>query len=303
MREILSIFIVALTILSMSCKNETETTGKYDDTNKNMNEKKAFVRRLEFPRLKGGKSVVVTHILENDEVNYSLEWDGDKRSNRWTCYQLYSSNCQQNVKRWRPENGENQYPDDPKLPAGYAFSYDHYVRSGYDHGHLCPSADRLASLQANKQTFFISNMQPQVHNFNDGIWATMERWVRNQITFGSPDTLFVCRGGTIDKPEQISKKLKDGFIVPGYFFSAVLLKYRDPNGAWQYKALGFWFEHKANKDADLRKYVVNIDRLESLTGLDFFCNLPDNIETRVESLPIESILSIWNFASSAKKQR
>ncbi|MBF1436746.1 MAG: DNA/RNA non-specific endonuclease, partial [Prevotella micans] len=74
-------------------------------------------------------------------------------------------------------------------------------------------------------------------------------------------------------------------------------------GEWQYKALGFWFEHKANKDADLRKYVVNIDRLESLTGLDFFCNLPDNIETRVESLPIESILSIWNFASSAKKQR
>ena len=75
----------------MSCKNETETNGKYDDTNKNMNEKKAFVRRLEFPRLKGGKSVVVTHILENDEVNYSLEWDCDKRSTRWTCYQPYSS--------------------------------------------------------------------------------------------------------------------------------------------------------------------------------------------------------------------
>ena len=53
----------------------------------------------------------------------------------------------------------NQYPDDESIPSQYRFESDPFWRSGYDHGHICPSADRLASADANYQTFFMSNMQ------------------------------------------------------------------------------------------------------------------------------------------------
>lgn len=68
--------------------------------------------------------------------------------------------------------------------------------------------------------------------------------------------------------------------MPKYFFMALL--YKAPAG---YKAIAFWTENldeDKSKD-DLRNYVISIDKLEQLTGIDFFCNLPDDIETKVEA--------------------
>lgn len=62
-----------------------------------------------------------------------------------------------------------------------------------------------------------------------------------------------------------------------------------------YRAMGFWIKHEANKDTNLAKYVVNIDELEKFTGIDFFCNLPDDIENHVEGLPLENVLRAWGF--------
>lgn len=66
--------------------------------------------------------------------------------------------------------------------------------------------------------------------------------------------------------------------MPKYYFTAILSV---KNG--KYHALGLWFEHKSNKDTKLRNYAVTIDRLEKLTGIDFFCNLPDATENEVEA--------------------
>ena len=80
-----------------------------------------------------------------ESVNYALEWDGEKKANRWTCYQMYASNRVSNTSRY--ESDDNQYPQDPDLPQAYRWETDPFRRSGYDHGHLCPSADRLYSGQ------------------------------------------------------------------------------------------------------------------------------------------------------------
>ena len=77
-------------------------------------------------------------------------------------------------------------------------------------------------------------------------------------------------------------KIKDKMIVPKYFFMAVLKK--SSNGT--YRAFGFWTEHLNNyvpSNTDLKQYSMSIDDLEEKTGMDFFCNLPDNIEKEVES--------------------
>ena len=195
--------LLALSTFSSCSKDDSNSngTGKVkavvNNANSNLKDVRPATHRLEFPRLKGRSSTILTHKLNTGEINYSVEWDIVKKSNRWTCYEIYARNVEKNVPR-KPYTDPNQYPFDPLFPANAFFTYDPYRGSGYDHGHLCPSEDRRYSRESNDQTFYLSNMQPQVHGFNAGVWETMESKMRTYITAAkiSKDTLFICRGGT-----------------------------------------------------------------------------------------------------------
>lgn len=272
------------------------------NSNKNISGPAEAQYRYEFPKLKGGSSVVVVHrsILnkntKDEGINYCVEWDYSINAQRWSCYQLYSSinyHSSYNVARYYADNdgtlsAECQYPNDADISVNYQFAEDPYKYSGYDHGHICPSADRQRATECNYQTFYITNMQPQYNKFNAGLWEKMEEDVRNWAN--QSDTLYVCKGGTIDKKSNIleyvsrnshqSSQVNDSHIpVPKYFFMAVLSR---KGSQWQ--AMGYWVEHvNADRSNDNRKsYAVSIDVLEGLTGIDFFCNLPDDIENKVE---------------------
>lgn len=285
------------------------TTPPIDDgtsanINKNTSGPKEAQTRYEFPKVKGGSSVVVVHHAQINAglegVNYSVEWDTNVNAQRWSCWQMYTDITRNSVSRYSATNDGTlspscQYPNDPDLAAEYRMTADPYKNNGlgFDHGHICPSADRLSSTETNYQTFFITNMQPQYSNFNGSNsssainqrspWYRLEERVRAWAS--SCDTLYVCKGGTIDKSENILQYLTDKIVaknkipVPKYFFVAVFGK-----KGTTYKAVGFWMEHLANYDSQLPLsiYAKSIDELEELTGLDFFCNLPDNIEDVVE---------------------
>lgn len=299
------VWVISLLALGTftSCSKDDDNstdTGRTEvvtnNTNSNLKDLRTATHRLEFPKLKGGHSTILTHKLSSGEINYSVEWDIEKMSNRWTCYQIYASNAKKTVKR-KSQQSADLYPMDPLCPSNAFFSYDPYRGSGYDHGHLCPSQDRANSRESNDQTFYLSNMQPQVHGFNAGIWEVMEIKLRTYITntSGSKDTLFICRGGTIDKQDQFTY-IKNKFIVPTYFFSAALMKYKvRGQGDWQYKAIGFWFKHEDNNGTSLKPYIISIKELEEKTGIDFFCNLPDNIEREVESKTPAQMILTWNI--------
>ncbi|MBO6287887.1 MAG: DNA/RNA non-specific endonuclease, partial [Prevotella sp.] len=197
--------------------------------------------------------------------------------------------------------GDPQYPMDPDLPTSYYLDNDYYWGSGFDHGHICPSADRLYSAEANYQTFFLTNMQPQYKNFNGsgnsgGVWLTMENKVRQWTPKNTSDTLYIVKGGTIDRvyleggaEDGVLQRIDGKLIVPKYFFVALL--YKNSTG---YRGLALWFPHNNEVhgyDA-LTDYALSIDELEARTGIDFFCNLPDDIEGQVErALP----LSAWGL--------
>ena len=255
------------------------------NANKNYDGMQPEVARLEFPRLKGGKSIVIVHKTDDAYgLNFCTEWDYEKMSQRWSCYQMYKGYTG-NAGRYE---GNPQYPFDEDLQAIEAktgltmyWDQDYFRSSGYDHGHICPSADRQYSTAANKQTFYLTNMQPQYPQFNQKLWAKMEDRMRKWIA-NSPatDTMYVCKGGTIDDEANIIERVKGKLIVPKYFYMAIL--YKNAEG---YKAIAFWAEN-INVDHsgdDLRDYVMSIDRLEEMTGIDFFCNLPDDIENKVEA--------------------
>lgn len=290
-----SILLCTFALALASCSSDSEDNGGSSasrNTNSNFSNVNVMTHRLEFPKLKGGNNVVLVHTLSNGEVNYSVEYDTDKKSTRWSCYQLYASNRKTGDGVTRYTSTTNQYPQDPLLDQQYRWSTDPFVRSNYDHGHLCPSADRLNTSEANYQTFFLTNMMPQNSVFNAKVWANMEKQVRNWLSATSKDTLFIVKGGTIDNADQYTTMDRTGgkLIIPKYYFMAVLM-----HNSTGYKAMGFWIEHKANSDTNLSPYVVNIDKLESLTGLDFFCNLPDDIENHVEGLDVEKVKIAWGL--------
>ena len=133
----------------------------------------------------------------------------------------------------------------------------------------------------------MTNIYPQVANFNGKLWAKLEGQVR---TWGkNSNVMYVCKGGTIDKESEIIGRTTGNHIVPKYFFMALVSQ--TTKGI---RGIAFWMEHiDEDRSGDkLSKYAISIDELENKTGLDFFCNLPDDTEKSVEA---NLTLSDWNL--------
>lgn len=245
--------------------------------------------RLEFPRFYQGtnKTYEVTHYTTEANLgelcNYSIEWDAKLKANRWTCYELYDVLLQKNVKR------QDDFRQDPEIPANEQTSLKDYSGSGFSRGHLCPSGDRLYSTAQNKQTFYLTNMQPQIQGHNGGVWGDLEKKVRDWA--GRCDTLYIVKAATIDKDEYICKQadldemaqkessyksLHFNGIVPKFFYMALLAYDKKTN---TYRALGIWSPHYNNSKSE----YITIQELQNRTGIDFFCNLSDDIEQAVET--------------------
>ena len=274
------ILFVLATVLFAACNDDNPlapSTGGTPNANSNaglVTQKKALYRtessatdmqkvanRLEMPRLQGGtQNLFVVHTLSNGVVNYSMEYDCTLKANRWTAYQWYVglSSKEENWNRNNWRNGESfngytgysgPFQPDPLLPKQYQTTLEDHTRNGYDRGHMLGSADRLNSKDANGQTFYLSNMHPQLAGFNQGgIWYNLENRLRNEYDKNSfRDTLYVVKGGTIGKGQY--SLAKNNVPVPRYFYMAILCKNGEKTQGG-YKAIAFWMEHKANKDTD-----------------------------------------------------
>lgn len=246
----------------------------------------AYTKLIEVPQLKQGNTFVyhAVKVGADSIMNFCLEYDREKYHSRWVAFRFDATTRNRLVSR-KDREISPQYPRDPKLNPADALEDDALYGSGYNHGHLVASADRLYSREANDQTFYMSNMSPQIGDFNGGLWLKFEQKIQalgRSNTFC--DTLYVCKGGTIDRSEHIIKYVADGrMAVPKYYFmAAVAVK----NGT--YKGIAFWMEHKKYSSSEsapdkMRKYALSIDALEEKTGINFFHNLPEKVETVVEA--------------------
>lgn len=303
------LILLAAAPLFLACSSDNDEEASSENANRNTPTTEQAVTRLEFPRLKGGSSKVIVYrtpentTYDKDGVNFAVEWDTDKKSQRWTCYTITKANRTKNVNRY---SGTPQYPFDTDNLSQSDYHYttsaqygtsDLIYGSGFDHGHICPSNDRRYSFLANKQTFYMTNMQPQYAVFNgsakehsySGLWLNMESFLQGSkasngqkgLTLNDGDTLFVCKGGTIDTEDGILMRIQGKQIVPKYFFTALLYK----KASGYTTAMAFWFEHTNvyHGNDPLKNYAITVRELEQKTGIDFFCNLPDATENKVET--------------------
>jgi endonuclease G len=228
-------------------------------------------KKMEIPATANEKLVV-------HHTAYSLLYSEEHEQAIWIAYELTSEETNKKFDR------SDKFIVDPSIKTGSATNAD-YTGSGYDRGHLAPAADMSWSNQTMQESFYYSNMSPQDPSFNRGIWKKLEELVRTWAVENK--ALYVVTGPILTKglptigPNKVS--------VPEYYYK-VLLDYSEPD----LKAIGFILPNKAGSGS-IQDFAVSVDKVEKITGLDFFPMLPDNKESVLES---SICISCWTWKAT-----
>jgi len=187
---------------------------------------------------------------------YTLSYNEKFEQAEWVAYEL---------KKEYLKNGDYKRPyfiEDPKVTTGSA-DWRNYKNSGYDKGHLCPAGDMEFNKDAYNDTFYTSNISPQKHDFNSGIWNRLEQKTRYWAE--KYKDIYVVTGGVLkDSDKKIGT---EKVAVPKYFYKIILTK-----SGKEHKAIAFLVPNK-DSDRPIYDFVVPIETLEKMTGIDFFPNL------------------------------
>lgn len=215
------------------------------------------------------KSLEYLPVPSNDLVRhtyYILSYNEKYEQANWVYYSITDSMIIHGG-----EERSNKFKIDPAVPTGSAKPSD-YIKSGYDRGHLCPAGDMGFNPVAMQESFYMSNMSPQVPEFNRGIWKELETQVRNwakkeQKLYVVSGPIFRNNRGTIGK---------DQVLVPGYYYKVIF----DPEV--KPRMISFILPNSGS-DRPLSDFAVPVDEVEKQTGYDFFSQLPDDLESGLEN--------------------
>jgi len=198
---------------------------------------------------------------------FTLSYSEENEQAEWVAYELKKSDLAKN-------EFERPYFIEDKSVKTKSADWRNYKNSGFDRGHLCPAGDRRMSFEAYNETFLTSNISPQNHDFNAGIWNRLEQKVR--FWAEKYDGVYVVTGGVLEgNMETIGD---ENVSVPNEFYKIVL----DASDG-DYKVIAFLMPNKPSSES-FYEYTVSIDEVEAKTGIDFFPQLPDSIENDLEQM-------------------
>ncbi|MBC1218559.1 DNA/RNA non-specific endonuclease [Nostoc sp. UCD121] len=209
------------------------------------------------------------------KTQYVVSYNRSKGTPNWASWQLNKS--------WlgKAERQDNFRPDNT-LPAGWVrITPSMYSGSGYDRGHIVPSADRSLTVEDNSSTFLMTNMMPQTPDNNRNTWGNLEDYCRELVSQGKE--LYIVAGpfGSLGEP------LKGKVTVPKSTWKIVVVLDNPGSGlngitaSTRVIAVNIPNEQEINND--WRAYKVSVDQLENLTGYDFLSNISPNIQEVIES--------------------
>jgi endonuclease G, mitochondrial len=218
---------------------------------------------------------------------YALEHSSVDKIPIWVCERIEGDQLGGSLAR------DDAFGPDPQLPQGERAELADYRKSGYSRGHMAPAGDQTRDEERKRETFFLSNMAPQVQSHNSPTWSGLEDLARKWVADGKVDVEHVITGGFFYDPAEEDSRTADGEIeyktigpnhvaVPTHFYKIVLGR---SNGQW--RGVAFVIEHRAGIGTvrDFTTYVKPIDWIEERTGLDFFPQLSGPEQVRLEKSP------------------
>lgn len=198
---------------------------------------------------------------------YVVGYCEKRKDPAWVCYRAFK------VNNLAPPERPESFAVDPRTEA--RVTPRDYTGSGFDRGHMAPNYVIAICYgpAAQMETFLMSNIIPQTGRLNRGIWNRLEQTIARDYAreFGE---VWVTAGPAFDSRIE---KLKSGVEVPDACWMIVTDEDRG-----RVRALAFLFDQNAGGER-LEKYLTSIDRIEAQTGLNFMQDLPDDVETQLES--------------------
>lgn len=211
-------------------------------------------------------NLLVTH------TGYILSYNKERGAANWVMWHLSASDIG-TVDR-------GNFAPDGLLPASLRIKPSDYTGSGFDRGHMCPSADRTDTVDNNQETFLMSNMQPQTAKLNRQTWRFLEEYTRAQVKQNQEAYIIAgCYGD--------SGRIKNKVTIPTNCFKIVVLLPEGSNDLKRIKTTTRVIAVDMPNTADIsqrwRTFRTTVDAVEEATGYDFLSTVPDEIETVIES--------------------
>ena len=209
-----------------------------------------------------------------EKTQYAMSYNRDHGEANWVSWHLDST--------WLGSvSRQNDFRTDPTVPFGwYQVKATDYVGSGFDRGHMCPSADRTTTITANSATFLMTNMIPQLPANNQAVWARLESYCRTLVSRGNE--LYIVSGG-----QGLQYFIANGHVaVPAQTWKVIIVL---PNGTNDVsrvttttRTIAVVIPNSGSINSDWRTYRVSVDQVEAVTGLDFFSNVPQALQAAIE---------------------
>jgi endonuclease G, mitochondrial len=209
-----------------------------------------------------------------EKPQYSLSYSRDNGGPNWVSWHLDSS--------WLGSAPrQDDFRADTTLPSGwYRVQSTDYSGSGFDRGHMCPSADRTVTVTANSSTFLMTNMIPQLPANNRGVWANLESYSRTLVSQGSE--LYIISGG-----HGLQHFIANGHVaVPAQTWKVIIVLPVGNNVVSRVntstRTIAVVMPNSGSIGSDWRAYRVSVDQVEAITGFDFFSNVSTGIQAVIE---------------------
>ncbi|NEO83016.1 MAG: DNA/RNA non-specific endonuclease [Spirulina sp. SIO3F2] len=209
-------------------------------------------------------------LIEKDQ--YTLAYSCDRGIAHWVAWRL-------NTDWFGPAERNDDFRADPDLPEGCpVVTPSDYRGSGFDRGHLAPSADRTRSQADNSATFLMTNMIPQAPENNREVWRELEEYTRDLVFEGHE--LYIIAGGS-----GTQGKLAGKVTIPRYTWKIILILDDDnPTVTEDTPIIAVWMPNDDSvDDTDWQDYLVSVDKIEKETGFDFFSVLAKPLQRAIES--------------------
>jgi endonuclease G len=211
-----------------------------------------------------------------ERPQYALSYNRDHGIPNWVSWQVTKQDLG-DVQR------SPTFSPDTSLPKGwYRVVLDDYTGSGYDRGHMCPSADRTATAKDNLATFILTNVLPQAPGNNRSTWEHLEAFSRTLV--GKGHTLYIVAGGD----GTIGTIAKGKVTVPAYTWKIIVVLPKGATDSSQITAdtpvIAVRIPNGLNdKLGDWDQYRVTVASIEQATGYHFFGNLAPDIQQALKS--------------------
>lgn len=210
-----------------------------------------------------------------EKSQYAMSYHRDNGRPNWVSWHLDTS--------WIGSTPrQDDFRPDTSLPTGwYQVKGTDFSGSGYDRGHMCPSGDRTKTVADNSSTFLMTNMIAQAPNNNQQSWASLESYCRTLASQGNE--LYIISGGY-----GTSGYIAGGNVaVPTYTWKVIMVLPSGSNDVSRVttgtRLIAVVVPNQNGISSDWRTFRYSVDYVESLTGYNFFSNVPTSIQASIES--------------------